>query len=79
MAKKRHVRYFDAPLVPVPTSLQSYVVNPPTIFLGGERMPDENLLNLMFSLGKTIYPSFPTHGIINKMLVMVAMGTRDDR
>ena len=33
-------------------------------------MPDENLLNLMFSLGKTIYPSFPTHGIINKMLVM---------
>ena len=58
---------------------RSDVVNPPTIFLGGERMPDENLLNLMFSLGKTIYPSFPTHGIINKMLVMVAMGVRNDR
>lgn len=71
MAKKHKVRYFDAPVFPVPSSVLSYSINPPTIFMGGERIPDDYVMNVMFSLGKSIYPSLPTHGIINKMLVTV--------
>ena len=76
MAKKHKVRYFDAPLFPVPSSVLSYAINPPTIFMGGERIPDDYVMNVMFSLGKSIYPSLPTHGIINKMLVTVRYGFR---
>ena len=73
MAKKSKIRYYDCPLFPIPTSIESYSVNSPSLFLGGEQAPDEQLLSLLFSLGKAIFPANPTQGIVNKFLVTVCL------
>lgn len=70
-AIKRGVRFYDCPLFPVPTSLLSYERSPPFAFLGGDVLPEEFAMNVLYSLAVTIYPNKPNYGIISKCLVMV--------
>lgn len=58
-------------MFPVPNTLLSYDLSPPSLFLGGESLPEEFAMNILYSLAVAIYPSRPNYGIINKNLVSV--------
>lgn len=70
-ALKRGVRFYDCPLFPIPNTLLSYDLSPPSLFLGGESLPEEFAMNILYSLAVAIYPSRPNYGIVNKCLVSV--------
>ena len=72
------MRFYDCPLFPIPTSLLSYEQSPPSLFLGGEALPEEFAMNVLYSLAVTIYPSKPSYGIINKCLVSVGFDEDDE-
>ena len=60
-------------MFPEPTCLLSYETSPPSLFLGGNDLPESYAFNVLYSLGITIYPSGPNYGIIHRALVAVGI------
>ena len=58
-------------MFPVPNSLLSYDLAPPSLFLGGKVLPEDFSMNVLYSLGAAIYPCRPNYGIVYKRLVSV--------
>ena len=71
LASSHHVLFYDCSIFPTPTTLDSFEVNAPSIFLGGEFSPKEEVLRLLYGIGKHVFGGYPNQGVVYRMILSV--------
>lgn len=71
LASSRGIPFYDCAILPMPTTFDSFDVNSPSIFIGGQFTPKEDMLCLLYAIGDHVFGGFPNQGIVYRMILSV--------